>query len=258
MIKLDEQVMSWLHPADSSISFNSARSRHHPETGSWLLEHHLFQKFQARQVNFLWLYGIPGCGKTILSSTVIMHLRHAKADCAVLYFFFDFRDPGQQTIDHLIRSLIAQLFIRVESCRDHLTALYEQCKYSTPSTEVLFKVFCAMVLSASEVYLVIDAMDECSTRSALTAYIRDACTSISEKLSVVATSRLEADLESQICMWANKGCSISLQQKLVDPDIANYTHTRLHANDGGFRRWHSQPWVLVEIETELTEKAAGM
>ena len=158
--------MNWLHPADSSISLNSTRSKYHPETGSWLPQHPSFLAFRNGRAAFLWLCGVPGCGKTMLSSTIIMHLRYAKPHFPVLYFFFG--DPGQLTIDQLIRSVIAQLFVRFKSSRNHLRRLYEQYEHSTASTEVLIQIFHKMMLSVPGVYLVIDAMDECSDRSTLT------------------------------------------------------------------------------------------
>ena len=260
MTRYNKELMLWLHPTDSSISFNSARSKHQPGTGLWLFEHPSFQRFQAGEAtrNFLWLYGIPGCGKTILSSTVIVHLCHTKPDCAILQFFFDFRDSSQQSVDQLIRSVIAQLFNKAQNSQVHLITLYEEHKHSTPSTETLFLVFHKMVLSASKVYMVIDAMDECLAKPALITCLENICISTSGKLSVIATSRPEADLESQIRRWADKEYFISLQQKVVDSDIAAHVRARLHATNGGFRRWHLHPWVLEEIEAKFTKQAAGM
>jgi hypothetical protein len=47
---------------------------------------------------FLWLYGIPGCGKTILSSTIIEDVLYHYHDptMAVIYFYFDFNDVEKQ------------------------------------------------------------------------------------------------------------------------------------------------------------------
>ncbi len=65
--------------------------------------------------SFVWLYGIPGCGKTILSSTVT---RDILLYCAnnpgkvVAYYYFDFTDftdADKQKPELMVRSLISQL-----------------------------------------------------------------------------------------------------------------------------------------------------
>jgi hypothetical protein len=45
--------------------------------------------------SFLWLYGIAGCGKTILTSTAIedaIGYCQSNTGSAIAYFYFDFND----------------------------------------------------------------------------------------------------------------------------------------------------------------------
>jgi len=66
----------------------------------WFLESEQYAKWKASPSSFLWLHGIPGCGKTILSSTVIEDiLQHCTNDPgkAAAYFYFDFKDPQKQS-----------------------------------------------------------------------------------------------------------------------------------------------------------------
>jgi hypothetical protein len=66
---------------------------------------------------FLWLYGIPGCGKTILSSTIIEDVLYHYHDptMAVIYFYFDFNDVEKQQYEKMLRSLITQLSLQCTS-----------------------------------------------------------------------------------------------------------------------------------------------
>ncbi|KAG9230959.1 hypothetical protein BJ875DRAFT_339163, partial [Amylocarpus encephaloides] len=56
--------------------------------------------------------GIPGCGKTILSSTVTEDILNTYANdpgIVVAYFYFDFTDKEKQKSELMVRSLISQL-----------------------------------------------------------------------------------------------------------------------------------------------------
>jgi hypothetical protein len=58
------------------------------------------------------LHGIPGCGKTILSSTRLENVFQYCADDpgrVVSYFYFDFNDAEKHSPELMVRSLICQL-----------------------------------------------------------------------------------------------------------------------------------------------------
>ncbi|KAF5853538.1 hypothetical protein GGP41_002101 [Bipolaris sorokiniana] len=58
------------------------------------------------------LHGIPGCGKTILSSAILQNvLQHCEDDPSrvVAYFFFSFNDIQKQNTKLMVRSIICQL-----------------------------------------------------------------------------------------------------------------------------------------------------
>jgi hypothetical protein len=57
----------------------------------------------------LWLHGIPGCGKTVLTSTIIEHFRQDTTCQVLLYFYFDSSDTDKRSLNSLLRSLITQL-----------------------------------------------------------------------------------------------------------------------------------------------------
>jgi predicted ATPase len=69
------KIYSWLSAPDSSTNYHKAHKQRQAKTGRWLLESAKFAEWEESAASRLWLYGIAGCGKTILSSTVIEHLR---------------------------------------------------------------------------------------------------------------------------------------------------------------------------------------
>jgi Cdc6-like AAA superfamily ATPase len=234
-------------------------------TGLWLLQSRPFTKWHSQQNSFLWLHGIPGCGKTILSSTIIEHLVDTHPDQLLLYFYFDFTDAGKQTLDNVIWSLISQLYHKRKDTQKLLDSLFSSCDNGRrqPTCESLCKVFLQMIEEVKEVYIVLDALDECSTRKGpssegLLLWIQSLSEQKQGNVRLLVTSRPEHDIELVFRNQAqSKEDIVPLRSDLIHGDIRSYVHTRVREGDG-LKRWQSQPDVLNDIETQLMEKANGM
>lgn len=254
-----DKIKQWLSPPDPSTNLNQAKAMRFGTTGSWFLESQEFEEWKSGSRQCLWLHGIPGCGKTILSSTIIEHLQAQEPSRLVLDFFFDFREVEKQSVDKLLRSLITQLYVKSESSRKELDVLF--LTYGDgqrqPTVDSLCTTFRRMILSTDKVQIVIDALDECTTREGLLSWMCNLCDSTQTKACLIATSRREAELQSGIADWLQEENFISIQQTVVDTDIARYIHGRIHT-DKAFKRWQKQTDVLEEIKTELMRKADGM
>ncbi|TIA44617.1 hypothetical protein D6C79_06209, partial [Aureobasidium pullulans] len=114
-VKLDvrhQQLHNWLSPPDPSTNFNEAILHRHKGTGRWFVEGDLFQFFKESRVPYLWLSGLAGCGKTVLSASIIEDLQQSRLSrsTTLLYFYFDFNDVRKQTLDGLLRSLVWQKY----------------------------------------------------------------------------------------------------------------------------------------------------
>jgi chromosomal replication initiation ATPase DnaA len=106
-----EAVRRWLSTPDPSTNYNRARQLRHPTNGSWFLKSEAFSRWK-KQKSLLWLHGNVGCGKTILSSTVLIEILQnprSHDGVAVVYFYFDFSDLEKQNSEKMIRSLVIQL-----------------------------------------------------------------------------------------------------------------------------------------------------
>lgn len=89
------KICSWLSAPDPSTNYHKAHKQRQAQTGLWFLQSTRFTQWKVSAASRLWLYGIPGCGKTILSSTVIEHLlQHCSDDNSIVtaYFYIDFND----------------------------------------------------------------------------------------------------------------------------------------------------------------------
>ncbi|ORY67765.1 ankyrin repeat-containing domain protein [Pseudomassariella vexata] len=259
-----QKIDKWLSPSHPSTNYNKATDQRHQGSGQWFLQSEAYLAWKKEQNSFLWLHGIPGCGKTILSSTVVEDLERSEA-CSqtLLYFYFDFTDRDKQSLEDAVRSLISQLYYRKENVRRHLDSLYSSCENGKrqPNIASLRTTLQNMIQQADEVWLVLDALDECPIRSGyptggLLPWIHS-LRDTQMNVHLLVTSRPEQDIESTIEKWARKEDIIPIQGDLIAEDIRAYVRTRVREHEG-LSRWKSRPDIRSEIEVALIEKSNGM
>ena len=254
------KIIDWLAAPDPSTNYNRALKDRNPKTGLWFIEGSAYIDWKTTPGSFLWLYGTPGCGKTILSSTILQNVLvecEAKTTSAVLYFYFDFNDAEKEPHEKMIRSLISQLSRC--SVTSALQDLYSSCMKGgrQPAFEVLLETLRRMMESLGDIYVVIDALDECTEREQLLTDLEEMASWKDVGLHMLATSRRETDIEESLNLLSDERNRISIQSALINADIRTYTYDRLQ-NDRKLRRWLKHPEVQLEIENTLVEKAAGM
>lgn len=261
-----DKVDQWLSPSDPSSNYNKALSARYQDSGRWFLQSDSYSTWKTEPSSFLWLHGIPGCGKTVLSSTIIEDLKRSKTETnyqPILYFYFDFTDINKQSLDNAIRSLISQLYKEKENVRKRLDILYSSSDdgRQQPTIESLCALFQSMVQEAGEVWVVLDALDECQKRNdypagGLLAWIESLRDS-HMNIHLLITSRPEQDIEEAIAKIAWKEEIIPLQSDLIQDDIRRYIEERVrHSN--GLSRWHKRLDIQRNIKDTLIEKANGM
>ncbi|KAF2998684.1 hypothetical protein E8E14_002898 [Neopestalotiopsis sp. 37M] len=231
-----DKIRKWLAAPDPSTNFNKARAQYHEGTGQWLLNSEVYTKWKAEPNSFLWLNGIPGCGKTILSSSVVADLKQSTGSAGIfLYFYFDFTNVDKQSLDNLVRSLIDQLYFTCGNVRKETDDLYSSCNKGShqPDQESLLALLRNMLQYQhdSEVWIVLDALDECHARnegttSDLMSYIKSLrdCTA---NVHLLVTSRPEHDIRSAIESWARDREIIPLQSTEVKDDINLYIKAKV-------------------------------
>lgn len=258
-ISHSEQIEKWLHPADASTNLNRAakHSMKSPNnTGPWFLRSEMFAKWKDGSIPHLWLNGIPGCGKTVLSSLIVKALGQ---QC--LYYFFDFSDSEKKTLESLIRSLIHQ--VRALERSDMLSGtekLLGSCGpgRAQPETDHLSDILDQMITETGSVQVVIDALDESTEVAQVVAWLRGFC-GRQAKVHLIVTSRPLEYIKLEFGQWIPKQATISVDGAKTDEDIKRYIRLRL--NEGSeFKEWRKDPSEMwkVDIETTLTKKTNGM
>lgn len=215
----------------------------------------------------MWLHGLAGCGKTVLSSSIIEALRRNTGTDAddtknpiVLYFFFDFNDTKKQSLEQMGYSLVCQLYQQNEESQELLNLLFVQCRNGSekPPTEKLLSTFLGMLSAEREVYVVLDALDECpAPRIELLGWIRKLACSLPVGLHLIVTSRKEVDINLALGQTSVIEHIIPIQADPVDEDIRAYVCHSLK-NDERFEWLRGRKGIRDEIETELGRKSNGM
>ncbi len=117
----------------------------------------------------LWIYGIPGAGKTILASAAIDRaLAVSDADHAAAYFYCDYKAPETHEVKTILRSIAGQLarqdersFGKVEAfvhghC-DHGDFQYFSCEDEEFSSFII-----DIAHDFEQVLILVDGLDECA------------------------------------------------------------------------------------------------
>ncbi|KAF3283914.1 hypothetical protein TWF970_001081 [Orbilia oligospora] len=255
-----QDIYRWLSPPDSSTNYNAAIKEQLQGSGLWFIESSEFSEWKRQRNSLLWLHGIPGCGKTILSSIIITHLKHIYSN-QLLYFYFDYKDVDKQSLEGMLRGLISQLYYRSRRSSGVLEsffASYHDGK-DQPTCQSLRMTFLSMAEKTGEIWLVLDALDECNRekRKELMLWINEinAC-SEERNIHFLITSRSEADIESEVRKCITASWIISIGSELISEDINAYIKCRV-TGDTEFSRWKSRV-EQTEIEDVLTRKANGM
>jgi hypothetical protein len=255
-----KRILRWLSALDPSTNYNKAFAQRHEGTGLWFIHSEKFKTWKEQSGSILWLYSIPGCGKTVLASLIIHHLeQNPPPGSVLLYFFFDFGDRKKQDIDNMIRSLICRLYQQEECVRQDLDDMFLTCQDGSqqPTLDSLKDVLNSMLGRIESVIIVVDALDESCTKRDLLAWIRSILALKPTTIRLLLTSRREQDIESTLERMIDSDSMVDIQNGLVDGDIRSYVRAYVQRSDG-FARWQDDQSILEMIETTLSQKAHGM
>ncbi|KAK4044313.1 putative ankyrin repeat protein [Parachaetomium inaequale] len=252
------EIRQWLDAPDATTNFNLACANKHPGTGLWLVRGSPFSEWLQKPNSFLWLRGFAGCGKSVLSSTAIQHTyRHLRGvpKAGIAFFYFSFSDSSKQSVEAMLRALILQLSSQIQG-DSQLLALYRRHREGTPPYQGLITCLFQIVQQFSDVYIVVDALDESPRgpyRDAVLQALAEMRTwSSGPKLHLLVTSRDEIDIREEL--QANPEEVVVIKNDSVQRDIALFVSQHLRQNRR-LRKWERYHDRIEEI---LTTRAKGV
>ncbi|KAL8888657.1 MAG: hypothetical protein Q9192_006143, partial [Flavoplaca navasiana] len=160
------------------------RSRWMPGSCQWVFSRPAFTSWlndMTGSSSILWVNGLPGSGKSVLSSFVIGQLRDMGYSCQ--YYFFRYADHTKRTSNAMLRSLAYQITVCLPQLRDLLHSMSEEAvKLEKAEARVIWqKVFVSKLCKLrvrQPLYWVIDALDECEAPDQLLSLFSSISTSL--------------------------------------------------------------------------------
>ena len=251
-------VADWLTLIDYSTQQSDSINRRQEGTGLWLLNSTEFQEWVNHSKKTLFCPGIPGAGKTIMSSIVVDHLNTNfgnDAGVGIAYIYCSYQSQQKQEPEDLLMSLLKQLTQRRPSVPENVKSLYKhhKDKQTRPSFNEIVKTLHSTIQLYSRVFIIIDALDEyhASNNEGLNRLLSEVF-SIQDQTEVnlFATSRSISEVTSQF-----DGC-ICKEIRAQDNDILRYVNGRIPK----LLRSHisKYPQVQDTIRSDILRAVDGM
>ncbi|KAF2176589.1 purine and uridine phosphorylase [Zopfia rhizophila CBS 207.26] len=224
-----EAILKWLTPIDYAPQQSDYIRRREEGTGEWLLNSNEFQDWINQRKATLFCLGIPGAGKTIISSIVVDYLNakfRNNVGVGVAYIYCSYQPQQEQKAEDLLSSLLKQLAQERPTVPSDVQNLYDRhrTKRTRPSFDEVVRALHSAIQLYSRVFIIIDALDEyyASNNEGQKRLLSEVF-SLQDKvqLSLFATSRFVAEIASQF-----KGC-ISKEIQAQDDDVLRYVNGRI-------------------------------
>ncbi|KAJ7873475.1 hypothetical protein B0H14DRAFT_3860042, partial [Mycena olivaceomarginata] len=252
---LDRSVRSWLKAPDARMNHNTARSLHDDDTGSWLVRSFEYKSWKSTPSSLLWINGKPGAGKTIICSTVIEDML-ATPGGVLAYFYFYYGEADKQSLRGMLSSIISQLEEQLFDNPSPLLILYQKLgsgahEPSIPELTACLKSL-IIALSAHPIFIILDALDECSSPEELEPVLCDLLQRVEGHVHVFVTSRPEDAVVKVLRPLTT--CELDLSS-VIKGDIALYLG-HIMSKEHPFRFWKQVHRDLVL--NHLLEHSDGM
>ncbi|KAG5803183.1 hypothetical protein H9Q74_012269 [Fusarium xylarioides] len=248
------EIIRWLERTNPSSLHNIAFSKHEPLTTAWVTNSSQWKAWVslASETRLIWIYGLPGAGKTVLTSYVIEELEKLckPANGSVCSYYYCHYSHNQDETVPFLSWIIGQVCRQISWIPPELKRLHDRgCDPTSADLEQNLEV---ILQKLDSLYITIDAVDESTPREELLSLIETMTVDKRfEKIRILATSRQYFDIEQTLGEISE---SISMSNAMVDADIRRFVHARLRSSHR-LKRWHDR---FDEIEEILAAMAQGM
>jgi hypothetical protein len=144
----------------------------------------------------------------------------------VVYYYFSFADVKKRTSRNLLCSILLQIANKLPRIPNALIGLYEDYRHGEPPISKLMTTLKVVLAIPTQVFLVIDALDECPQESSMRGDMLTKLKNIMSwelaNLHIIATSRNEPDIEAYLLPWIESSPAahaLGLLSKDIDLDI---------------------------------------
>ena len=162
-------LMAWVSPynVDPFDDYQAALIRRQPGTGAWLTHSESFKTWSQHGHGMFWLRGLPGCGKTVLTSTIVEYVQYSlipnHIGTTLAYFYIRYQDPAKQSLNTCLATLVRQMIDQNPAGMKKLEEIevHRQRSFShNLTTSEYIGIIKVLAELQTKVYIVIDALDE--------------------------------------------------------------------------------------------------
>ncbi|PSN59505.1 ankyrin [Corynespora cassiicola Philippines] len=256
-----QKIRDYFLAVNPRRKFDTSCKLRDPTTGFWLIDDPSFKSWMNSTGQLLWLSGIPGAGKTVLSSLVIQHCETKwSSERAVAYFYCHHEDGNSLNPINILSALAGQIAQYNEDSFQLLEEYYDslhprQQLKREPDPVALLRLMESMATHIKDVRIVVDGLDECGDgMSDVSGLLKDlVCDCQTKNISLALFSRDEAAIMSNIQEVAEH-----IEITAHTEDIDHYIRTEIE------KRSKKSPYLFRSkdlkdlIVSELTTKAQGM
>ncbi|KAJ3539979.1 hypothetical protein NMY22_g4495 [Coprinellus aureogranulatus] len=158
-------ILRWLDAPTFQQQQQAALSDRMDGTGTWFIESNEFVQFTEAKGEILWGTGIPGSGKTILTSVSVDHLQRLFGNSPgteVLYVYLRYNE--RHSYRQILGSLLSQLAVKQEAALSHLAVRYNAYgpdrKVGFMDKKDMIPALKAIVRDLPKVFVALDGVDE--------------------------------------------------------------------------------------------------
>ncbi|KAF3082326.1 hypothetical protein TWF103_003363 [Orbilia oligospora] len=254
--KEDLEILNWLTPIDYDDQQTDYFNKRQQGTGQWLLDSTEYQSWLRTGKQILFCPGIPGAGKTILTSTVVDDLTARFSDSskiAIVYIYCNFRRKDEQDAQSLLASILKQLARGRPSLPRIVKELHKhhntKQRRTRPSIDKLVIALESVSKEYERVFIIVDALDECQLSNYCRQTFLPALFQLHTKCdaNIFATSRFIPEITEE---FEN---STKLEIFAHEEDVRNYLDAQI-SNSGKQLLINNRE----EVKTRITTVVSGM
>ncbi|KAK6351352.1 hypothetical protein TWF718_004515 [Orbilia javanica] len=220
----NRKIANWLTTIDYRSQQGDFFNRRQPGTGEWLLNSPEYQNWLNAAKQILFCPGIPGAGKTILSSIVIDNVVDRfslDTSVGIAYIYFNFKGSSQLQADDLFLSLLKQLTISQPSLPDCVRKVHNEYQISCkPPRKTILATLHNVIALCSRVFILVDALDECPSESILSIFLEELFNMHrTYGINIFATSRYISNIQDK---FSGTGSSVRFEVRASDEDVRSF------------------------------------
>jgi hypothetical protein len=164
--QLRDKMLNWISSDNFSTQLSDFIGRREEGTGMWFLNTPQFKTWVQGSKQTLFCPGVPGGGKTMMAAIAIDHLSRTvqNDDTGLAYLFCNYKEQVGQTVLMLFSALLKQLVRGQPDIAAPVRHMYDHHfkRGTRPPSDEVFGVLQSVCSNYTTVYIVVDALDECS------------------------------------------------------------------------------------------------